>query len=328
MYSNVITRNYAIDLLRAFGIGLMIINHVGSSPMSQLIHSFHMPLFFFISGLFFTNNKPFWTFTAKKAKNILIPYLFFAALYYVIWLFWDASIKSWYVPLKYLLWENSVGPRDGMPYAGALWFLTAFFIANVVYFGISRIKSRYLQLIIVLFVVLIGTILPMVLPFRLPYTFDSGLVGVGFIYCGHHFKNSVYYDKLTHLSWPVLIIVSEMLLILISFNGFIDMRLGIYNNEILFWINALGCIVIGINVCNRVISYFERHGLVGEITMGKDGLVFMCVNEAVIALLWSIIPFNDILVSYIVIFILTISICYIVNYIFQHTKLRVLIGKF
>lgn len=42
-------RDKRIDVLRAWGIFLVIAGHLGS-PFSGFIYTFHMPLFFFITG--------------------------------------------------------------------------------------------------------------------------------------------------------------------------------------------------------------------------------------------------------------------------------------
>lgn len=324
-------RHLAIDILRSLGIMCMFAGHIGfGKPFSHFIHAFHMPLFFFVSGLFFPGNGSFGKFTTKKVQKILIPYLSFGVFYYIVWLCIDSS-HSWSYPLKYLFWDNSVGAGGGMPYVGALWFLTAFFIANIVYYGISCIKSLNLQFAVVLFTVLLGTLFPLVLPFRLPYTLDSGLVGVGFIYCGHKFKNSAYYDKFSHLSAPVLILMSILLLLLIFLNGHVNMRLGIYCNVILFWVNALGCILVGINLCNRIIkqeTHIDSRFISWLTIMGRDSLIFLCVNEAIIIALRQVLPFQNKILSHSVIFILTILMCYGINWFIQHTKLRWFIGKF
>jgi len=326
-----IGRDLSLDIFRALGIFCMIVGHVGfGEPFSHFIHAFHMPLFFFVSGLFFTGNKSLGKFTTNKAKKILIPYLSFGIFYYIVWLCIDPSHSASY-PLKYLFWDNSVGAGNGMPYVGALWFLTAFFIANIVYYGISHIKSLGLQLVAILLTVMLGTLFPLILPFRLPYTIDSGLVGAGFIYCGHKFKNSVHYDKLSHLSTCALLLISILILLSIFLNGHVNMRTGVYCNVILFWVNALGCILVGINLCNRIIKS-KLHIVSCFISwiaiMGRDSLIFLCVNEFVIIGFRRVLPLQSKILSHSVILILTILMCYGINYFIQHTRLRCFIGKF
>lgn len=329
MLLNNLHRDLALDIFRAFGIFCMIVGHVGfGGKVDYFIHAFHMPLFFFVSGLFINVSTNFGTFCKNKANRILIPYLSFGMLYYIIWLFFFSKDFVWYDPLKYLFWNNSIG-GGGRNFVQVSWFLTAFFVSNIVYFGIRVfIKSVYLQFIVVLFSVLIGTLLPLLLPFRLPYTIDSGLVGVGFMYCGYLLKKSCYYEKLTNLSLPVLMLLSIIFSVLVFFNGYINMRIGKYSNVVLFWINALGCIIVGINFCKFIVKNFPYKILQWISIMGRDSLIFLCVNEFVLFTLRRTIYFGNKIILHLTYLILTILICYIINYIIQNTKLRVFIGKF
>ena len=62
--------------------------------------------------------------------------------------------------------------------------------------------------------------------------------------------------------------------------------------------------------------------------MGRDSLVFLCVNEGVILLLQNVVLISNKLTAHILYLILTLLICYIINAIVQRTKLRLFIGKF
>ena len=79
-----------VDSLKGIGILLVVMGHLLSpgelylqSTVKQFVYSFHMPLFFFLSGLVYglsrlSNSK---VFLAKKITSLLIPYLSFTALY-------------------------------------------------------------------------------------------------------------------------------------------------------------------------------------------------------------------------------------------------------
>lgn len=44
----------SIDIFRGIGIIIMVMGHIGfGSIFDHLIHAFHMPMFYFISGMFF-----------------------------------------------------------------------------------------------------------------------------------------------------------------------------------------------------------------------------------------------------------------------------------
>lgn len=76
-----------VDGLRGFAILLVVMGHVGQftfcldmdKSIMKLIYSFHMPLFFFISGMFFRYIE-LKRFVIKKTKAILQPWIIFTIL--------------------------------------------------------------------------------------------------------------------------------------------------------------------------------------------------------------------------------------------------------
>lgn len=74
-----------LDTAKGIGIILVIIGH-SMFPMHTLIDSFHMPLFFVLSGLTFSAKSTFRSFVAKKAKRILFPFAFCLLEYIILYL--------------------------------------------------------------------------------------------------------------------------------------------------------------------------------------------------------------------------------------------------
>lgn len=68
-------RNLTLDFAKGFAIILMIYDHIIGH--GKVITSFHMPLFFIISG-YLLKDQPFRQTLKKKAKGLLLPYLEFA----------------------------------------------------------------------------------------------------------------------------------------------------------------------------------------------------------------------------------------------------------
>ena len=51
-------RNVTFDIMKGLGIICMILGHIPIGGITQqVIYSFHMPMFFFISGYFFSRKK-------------------------------------------------------------------------------------------------------------------------------------------------------------------------------------------------------------------------------------------------------------------------------
>ena len=80
---NKIERNLTIDAFRGIGILLVILGHCVQKtelPINQIILSFHMPLFFFCSGMLAKEIswKIYPSFLIKKIKSLMLPQLFIA----------------------------------------------------------------------------------------------------------------------------------------------------------------------------------------------------------------------------------------------------------
>lgn len=150
-----------IDAARGIGILLVVLGHAIRPGMVEepwcdflfrLIYSFHMPLFFVLSGFTFAltcrkyispTTTPA-TFLKKRTHSLLIPLLTWAAAIYLcffvayrippIGAMLDASSFEWVNPLRYLylmfVWEN--------PYAAHLWYLWVLFALTLVAFVVAR----------------------------------------------------------------------------------------------------------------------------------------------------------------------------------------------
>ena len=69
-------RNVAIDVTKGIGILLVIIGHVyAPNIIKYVICSFHMPLFFIISGYFFNQARTLSQIIYRNLKKLLIPYV-------------------------------------------------------------------------------------------------------------------------------------------------------------------------------------------------------------------------------------------------------------
>lgn len=308
-----------MDVFRACGIILMVMGHIGfGDDFDKFIHAFHMPMFFFISGFFYKKlDVSIKTVVIKKARTLLIPYLFFGVFHYLI------SLKLTGIsiaPLLHLFTINTVG----LPIAGALWFLTALYATDVIY----AILEKYDKKILIIPLVLVGSFADQVLPYPLPWAFSAALVGLGLYWFGDYTRrNENKLKRILNMKIWELLIFGIVIGVLIFINGNINMREGKYSFLPLFWINALSACYIGISL-SKYVERFHTIFLKCLESIGKNSIIYVCLNQLIILILRKFIPNENKMFMYqVLILILTMVILYVLSIAFTKTKLRVFIGK-
>ena len=137
-----------LDIAKGVGILLVVLGHndfeVISVFLQRLIYSFHMPLFFFLSGYFLNTTIPFFDFVKKRFNSLLKPFLFTVLLIYFTSVSFEKmsfataitrTVKSLYGSGAYLDWVQ-------------LWFLPHLFAVSLYAFLfitlVSRLRNRWL----------------------------------------------------------------------------------------------------------------------------------------------------------------------------------------
>jgi acyltransferase len=138
-----------IDTTRGINIFLVVLGHTILPYAWQVyVFSFHMPLFFFLSGYLFNPKKypDFWQFIIKKARSLLIPYLFFCLLAYIYWVFRFGSTQ-FFDPI----WQAIMSANWLYPPFIPLWFLTTLFVVEIYFYLLQKyLPKLFLPIAIVL----------------------------------------------------------------------------------------------------------------------------------------------------------------------------------
>lgn len=281
-----------IDFFRGVGILLMIMGHIiTEKKFNHFIHAFHMPMFYFVSGLFFDiislDCMRVIDFVRKKAKSLLLPYFLFGMFHYAMW----AIINKDSLSIEPFLHIFSIN-TEGMPIAGALWFLTSLFITESIYFILYKyINSAIVIHIIIVILSIFGNMELTLFKIRLPFALGASFVGLGIFHIAHilsHFSNEKRgkeESRVFNLSLLECGIGSLVLIILIYLNGYIDMRQGLYGFVPLFWINAIGISIIGLNLCKYFQGYLGQFSLNKFVVyIGRNSIIYVCLNELIISI--------------------------------------------
>lgn len=122
-----------IDTLKGIGIFYVTFAHLNPAmPIEKHIYSFHMFLFFFVSGYLF-RRKPEVTvaaMTGRKAKSLLLPFLFWDLAAAAFSLLFDADtsdlLRQMFLIDGEIVWNRPI------------WFLLTLFLVEVLFFFYDR----------------------------------------------------------------------------------------------------------------------------------------------------------------------------------------------
>ncbi len=161
--------NKLMALLSVWGIMLVVLGHSGFEEpaiaenlryLHRWIYSFHMPLFFFISGYLYALTNPFFTsvrvapFLQKKVLRLLVPYVVLGVVVFCIkYIFSGLSHADREFSVSAFLFMF-IAPHTANSTIGYLWYVvTLFFIfvfvAGISAAGINLRKEKYGILLIV-----------------------------------------------------------------------------------------------------------------------------------------------------------------------------------
>lgn len=158
-----------VDLMKGICIILVVVQHlVGQCTINPpWLTTFRMPLYFMLSGIFFSSYGSFKIFLVKKLNSLLVPFA-------VMWL-----LAVGYIYLHY----PEPAKIDPLKFNVAIWFLIALFEVGVVYYFISLIPKEWMKCLLVLIISVSGYLLQ---EFKVsfPYYLDSAMTALVFYYIG------------------------------------------------------------------------------------------------------------------------------------------------
>ncbi len=130
------TRIQYIDIAKGISIICIILGHLNSWQITRVVFTFHVPLFYFITGYFTDDRLPVKAFIKHKARTLLIPYAFtcmviilLAALEYGLFFGVEAAWRAaldWSYAAAYGAGDSYTSPFY-IKSIGAIWFLWASF---------------------------------------------------------------------------------------------------------------------------------------------------------------------------------------------------------
>lgn len=250
-------RNVTIDIAKGLGIILVVFGHNwiiahDHGELFRIVFSFHMPLFFFLSGAVFHHDAGFRDFLVFKADALLKPY-------FVVLLAWGTfRILFGHVPWDTYLAGMLYGTGNTIEWV-PLWYLPHLFLAMLTAWGVLRIIDHFdarqglvalvttlllgLGIVLTQFVAQLDgqayTHLNQVLGNRqnnfpgLPWSADLLGISTAFILMGYLWRDKVMHFK--PQPWGVALAALTFVALHVLFDDTIDLNMRLYGS---WWVST------------------------------------------------------------------------------------------
>lgn len=265
-----------IDIAKGIGILLVILGHSVKfgGTFHNLIFSFHMPLFFVLSGITYRqkDNK---TFICKKFKTLIIPYVVFCIIGFAL----SIIIPSWRngLSIKTVI-KDIYLTNPSAANVSSVWFLVCLFWVEIIFNFIQK-YNKNIQYIIIGVCLIFGFIysnMTNIMNFlpegRLPFNMDTSLIALTFFAMGVWLKKIIT-DKKLFLVSCVLFVISFAL------NGRVNLHGLTFNNLLLYLIESISGTVILIFICFMLSTKIKQKTMTAPLDwIGKHSLIIMGIQ--------------------------------------------------
>jgi len=272
-------RDRSFDMAKGLGILLVILGHIPTVPyeLKKIIYSFHMPLFFFISGYLYNSMKynsfTLVQFIKSRFHKFIVPYFtigficffLFGVIYPLIRNGYSTEyLHSTFKFLFGLLYSR--GGTSWMAWSSPLWFLTCIFISELIlYFALKHFKKHYLVFLIV---GIVGYCYTLIIKIPLPWNVDAALTATCFMYIGNICRRFNLLEHFKNMKYVAILFV--VLVLSILFNSQIDFNLRNFGNIILTYCGGISGSILVLLLTNVIKQnkFLEFFGLNSLYMMG------------------------------------------------------------
>ena len=327
--------NY-VDVCKALGIILVIIGHTyyGPEVLYNLIYCFHMPLFFIISGFTFNKSRAiqmgFLPFAKKKAKELLIPYIFFAFVNLLLQIAWKFLLLKELISFSYII-ENIAGilfcysSMQYMPNCSPIWFLLCLFIADLIFFFVIKIDGKLAFVIAIICMLSSYLVGPLVQEYnKYPWKFPVFLMAVFLMYIGYNLRRFIF-DRETTKKIPadiicIMLIVVSFAIEIVSGNS-VGMNENQYGNIMIFLLTSIVIPESILMLCKNlpILSNSKIVMWIGRNTIYVVGFNYFCRDVA--TEIYYMIPIlGRHRISFLPLFFITFLLCLLTIFVCTHAN--------
>lgn len=283
-------RQPEFDVAKGIGILSVIVGHGSANPvpLRTFIYSFHMPLFFIISGFFMKPTQTLtWDFVKKQMKSLLLPYAISCVLVIVgAFLYWvlqgdsEMAIQSATAYLKGSLLGMGEGSVDAplIPIIsvfyyeiGAVWFLWGLFWAKLLLAALNKVRGKLFWLLAIWCCSIASTYW-----YYLPLSIQAGCCAALFLYIGQLIREKGILQR-GALALPTWIMLAVFALANWLYGDTIYSVAAVYGTPILNILGSTAATLVIIKAAQLIIHRFPRV-LAPLDYIGQMTLALLCMH--------------------------------------------------
>lgn len=272
-------RDSTIDIAKGLGIFCVVLGHltVFKSPLYVAIYHFHMPLFFFISGMFFKETT-LKTCITKKSQRLLLPYVFYWMFSHIVNYLWNGLVAhNWDAT------NLNFNPLSG----GVLWFLISLWTIHIICtLGYKIGNAKWLMYSVLLGIGLVMGHKVIRLPFYLSQTMlmlPFFLMGLCF-YHSPLINGSSCYEYLKSKSITSLIFLLSLIVFFIPCD-FLDINGPVIPNPVQYILTPLSGIVLVLMTSRQFASFLKK---IKMDRIGKNSIQILGIHAQFIPIIWFV----------------------------------------
>ena len=283
-----------LDVAKGIAIICIIIGHLGSSQINRVVFTFHVPLFYIITGYFINTKYSIKEFIKRKFKRLVIPYLITSMVIVLISYILSNNlydVKRWVMASIYGAGDNHNFLGYSFQSIGAIWFLLSCFFGSIILRILLNTKKS-IRIISVTVLFIVGYFSAKIV--WLPLSIQAGFCAVLFMYIGY--LVNTYFDRYRdiYLKHKKIIIICSCIIwiqFIYNFKSFwlvhCDIGRGI--------IDIIGCLCACyiVVLISRIIKIKTR--VLSKILkfIGRSSLLILCIHVIELDLIpWIIIIVN------------------------------------
>lgn len=278
--SNIRERREWIDRARGYALLMVVVGHMGIPIVGKYITAFHIPLFFFLSGVTFRMDNSFGDFLKKKVKRLLVPYLFMGIPLMASSII-SRAIRGISDPREYVevLWKFIVQRR----YC-TIWFLTCLFLLNIIFYLLVKVTHDNYKIIIAVSIILaaLGLLYYNMGGVALPWNIDVCLTALPFFAAGYVCKVKEDLIKPRIGVWPDYMFIASAVIYVLS----VTINIKISGQVIDMAVEEYGCIPFSMIsvVCGIYCVYFFADKVHFRLPayFGKHTMVYFSWHQSIV----------------------------------------------